>query len=53
MCPDLYIHEDVMKSSTKEKYLGDIISTKGATKTTVEDRKKKGYTIVAEILAIL
>ena len=53
MCPDLYIHEDVMKSSTKEKYLGDIISTKGATKTTLEDRKKKGYAIVAEILAIL
>ena len=53
MCPDLYIHEDVMKSSTKEKYLGDIISTKGATKNTLEDRKKKGYAIVAEILAIL
>ena len=42
-----------MKNSDKEKYLGDIITTKGTTKATLEDRKRKGYAIVAEIMAIL
>ena len=42
-----------MANSTKEKYLGDIISNKGTTKATIEERKAKGYATVAEILAIL
>ena len=52
-CPELKIHEDIMKSSSKEKYLGDIIDKNGSSKATLESRKAKGYTAVSEILAIL
>ena len=41
-----------MKNSTKEKYLGDLI-TDGTIRKTIEDRKNRGYGIVNEILAIL
>ena len=52
-CSKLKVHNDDMNESTKEKYLGDIIDTSGKIRSTVEDRKKKGYGMVAEILAIV
>ena len=42
-----------MKDSIEEKYLGDIVDKSGTVRKTIEDRRKKGYGIVAEILAIL
>ena len=42
-----------MKSSSKEKYLGDFITDAANAKETVKDRKRKGYGILAEITAIL
>ena len=42
-----------MSNSIKEKYLGDIVDKSGKIRATIEDRQKKGYAIVAEILAIL
>ena len=53
MCPTLKVHQEEMKSSQKEKYLGDIITNKGTIKATIEERKAKGYAAVAEIMAIL
>ena len=52
-CPDLKIHDDCMENSVKEKYLGDYITKTGTTKATIEERKSKGYAIVADIMAIL
>ena len=46
-------HENQMKDSAKQKYLGDIIDTTGKNRSTIEDRKIKGYGMVAEILAII
>ena len=37
----------------KNKYLGDILDNTGTVRQTIEDRKNRGFAIVAEILAIL
>ena len=42
-----------MTDSVREKYLGDIVDQTGKIRSTVEDRRCKGYGIVAEILAII
>ena len=42
-----------MKSSDKEKYLGDQLHKTANIKVTIEDRVAKGYGIVSEISAIL
>ena len=52
-CPDLKIHENHMKSSDQERYLGDQINRTGKIKVTIEERVAKGYGIVSEINAIL
>ena len=50
---ELKIHDEKMSDSKKEKYLGDYIIDSGKNDSTIEDRRSKGYGIVAEILAIL
>ena len=52
-CPTLKVHEEVMKDSDSEKYLGDIISNKGTLDMTIKDRKLKGYSYISEIRALL
>ena len=52
-CPVLKVHESDMSDSNREKYLGDIVDRSGKICATVEERQKKGYAAVAEILAIL
>ena len=52
-CPDLKVHENQMKTSLEEKYLGDVVNTSGTIRKTVEERKNKGYGIVSVIIAIL
>ena len=47
------IHEEKMKESSQEKYLGDLINNTGKVKKTVEERVAKGYGIISEILAML
>ena len=42
-----------MKESQQEKYLGDLVNSTGTIRSTIEDRKSKGFGIVNEILAIL
>ena len=42
-----------MKTSNKEKYLGDILHTNGKVKHTIEDRKNRAIAISAEILGII
>ena len=52
-CPELKVHNNKMKLSEKEKYLGDTITSSGNIKATIEDRVAKGYGISSEILAII
>ena len=52
-CPDIKVHDAPMTNSDREKYLGDILDKTGKIRATIEDRQKKGYGLVSEILAIL
>ena len=52
-CPTLKVHEEDMKDSNVEKYLGDVISSKGTLDETIKERKIKGYSYIAEIRALL
>ena len=52
-CPPLKVHNQQMKLSEQEKYLGDQLSKACKIKATIDDRVTKGYGIVSEITAIL
>ena len=52
-CPTLKVHEDDMKESIREKYLGDIIDSNANIQATIDSRVNKGNGIVAEITSIL
>ena len=53
ICPELKVHEENMKDSECEKYLGDIISSSATNKQNINSRRDKGFGIVSEILSIL
>ena len=53
MCPEQYIHGQDMKSSEKEKYLGDYVTKYGNSKETIRERRSRGNAIVSEMRAIL
>ena len=42
LCHKLKVHDDIMKQSTKESYLGDIIDQSGKLRQNIEKRKSKG-----------
>ena len=52
-CHVVKVHDTQMTNSDSEKYLGDILDKSGKIRATIEDRQKKGYGLVPEILAIL
>ena len=52
-CPQLKVHENQMKDSHKEKYLGDFINEKGTIKDTIDNRIAKAWSYVSEIGALL
>ena len=52
-CPKYKVHEEKLKESYAEKYLGDTICEKGTLDETITQRKLKGYSYIAEIRALL
>ena len=42
-----------MDNTNQEKYLGDLVNNSGTIRDTIEERRSKGFGIVAEITAIL
>ena len=52
-CPKHLVHGSEMKTSEKEKYLGDIINSKASSKDTIDDRKTRGHAILSKMTAIL
>ena len=52
-CPDLKVHNEPMKESKSEKYLGDIIHKSGKVKPNLANRLSKEWGRVNEILAIV
>ena len=47
------MHDEQIKDSHKEKYLGDYITRDGNSNETIVKRKTRGYAVLAEIKAIL
>lgn len=52
-CKELKVHNDIMKESKQEKYLGDIIHSSGKIKQTIFNRVAKRYGIISDIMSIL
>ena len=41
-CPELNVHQDIMKTTSSEKYLGDIITSSGKIDENIQSRVNKG-----------
>ena len=52
-CPKLNVHSDPMDTSQCTKYLGNLLSSKGGVQETIEDRRKKGWGKISQIMGIL
>ena len=52
-CPTLKVHSHDMKIVKCQKYLGDVISSSGTLRDTIEDRRSKGWGKLSEISGIL
>ena len=52
-CKKLKVHNDTMQQSERVKYLGDILDKSGKIRNTINDRRNKGFGMVAEIMAII
>ena len=52
-CPELKIHDDKMKLSEIEKYLGDYVTKIFYSKGTIKARNSRGNAIISEMRAIL
>ena len=52
-CPILKVHDQNMKTSIKEKYLGDKIESSGRIQATIDHRKEKANGIISEITSIV
>ena len=52
-CASIKVHNDEMKNSEKEKYLGDFVTKEANSNATLVARKSRAYAILAEIRAIL
>ena len=52
-CHNLKVHEETMKNSESEKYLGDFISHEGKNEATMNNRIQRAYSYLSEIRALL
>ena len=53
VCDQIRVHNDVGKTVTQDKYIGDIIAADGSNEANITERINKGYGIVNEIVSIL
>ena len=53
LCPDHKVHGKELKSTEKEKYLGDFLTNKANSKDTIEDRKSRGNAALSQMSAVL
>ena len=52
-CPTLKVHDTNMHEAKSTKYLGNIITSSGGVRETIEDRRNQGWGRVAQIMSIL
>ena len=53
VCPTLNVHQDVIKTASSEKYLGDIITNSGKIDQNIQARVNKGVGSVNSIMSLL
>ena len=53
LCPQLEVHERIMKASEKEKYLGDVVTSDTKIDLNIKMRHDKGIGIINQIMSIL
>ena len=52
-CAEHYVGENPMKTSEKEKYLGDFLTKDANSKQTIKERKSRGFAVLSQMDAIL
>ena len=52
-CPTLKVHKENMHDVQSFKYLGNIVTTNGGNRATIEERRNRGWGKVAQIMGIL
>ena len=52
-CPELKVHENIMKTAQKEKYLGHIIKNDGKLNENIENRIAKAWSYFAKIRGLI
>ena len=52
-CPQLKIHDSLMKTTETQKYLGEIISSSGKNSENIKERCKTGYKSISEIKSLI
>ena len=52
-CPQLNVHKDIMKTTSSEKYLGDILTSNGKIDQNIEARVNKANGSINSIISIL
>ena len=53
LCPDLKVHKERMHEVETAKYLGNYVTSRGGVRETVEDRRRKGWGKVTQVMGIL
>ena len=52
-CPTLKVHDKIMESVDRERYLGDILSNDSKINHNIQERQNKGTGYVNQILSML
>ena len=52
-CPETMVHDKIIIKSTKDKYLGDIVTNDGKNHENIKERTAKGVGIISSIISIL
>ena len=53
LCPDLKVHDTLMKPVLEDTYLGDVVRADGKNSSNIQARVSKGLGIVSQIMTIL
>jgi hypothetical protein len=53
VCPDLKVHETLMKPVLEDTYLGDVVRADGRNISNIENRVSKGLGIISQIMTVL
>ena len=53
LCPELKVHNTMMKLVQEDTYLGDIVRADGRNSSNIKSRVSKGLGIIAQIMTIL